>query len=506
MNHKRLLFFLYITFCIIVKIECIKKYNKIKYITSSMSDTCYIYLIHEREFHNANKPIFKIGKTRQKHNERFKQYPNGSKLLIQITVDDCDKAERDLIKLFKEKYKWCKFYGNEYFEGDSIDMLNDIREYHLRTIVLKKNIEDTFNKKPLILNKSNTERKISEKTTTPISNIDWDIEIPSSPIETFNNEIITNKKVPQHNMDEIKPVKEKDHFTKKHNLSKSSKKNNFVEKNNIENVNINDDTLKFINNEINKEINISILEASKTGNITILTEYLNTILYSGTFVIGSEIDLAAANGHTNVLEWFYRICEKTKIEFNFTEIALDQASANGHIEVLEWFFKHSIEYLKNSTEKTLKLQLKYTENAIILSCTNNHIKILDWWLKYSKSGGSFIYNNKAIDAAASYGNIDVLNWFYKLVNESKQSTNINNDFKEFKYSSNALLWASTKGHIHVLEWFFEHSTYDWLKHNTSNNSDYKIKLEIPNNLIESCINAGAKENIINWWFETSILD
>ena len=88
----------------------------------------YIYLLQEREFIKTKEPIYKIGKTRQKHNDRLKQYPKGSKLLLQLSVDDCDKFERDIIKLFREKYKWRKDIGHEYFEGNYNEMIKDIKE------------------------------------------------------------------------------------------------------------------------------------------------------------------------------------------------------------------------------------------------------------------------------------------------------------------------------------------------------------------------------------------
>ena len=49
-----------------------------------------------------------------------------SLLLLHIKCDDCDCNEKDIIKLFKTKYKHRKEIGNEYFEGDSKEMIKDI--------------------------------------------------------------------------------------------------------------------------------------------------------------------------------------------------------------------------------------------------------------------------------------------------------------------------------------------------------------------------------------------
>ncbi len=64
----------------------------------------YIYLIQEREFIKCNEDVYKIGKTKQLNNKRIQTYPSNSKLFIQIICNDCDKNEKTLIELFKEKY------------------------------------------------------------------------------------------------------------------------------------------------------------------------------------------------------------------------------------------------------------------------------------------------------------------------------------------------------------------------------------------------------------------
>lgn len=94
----------------------------------------YIYLLQEREFLNKDEHVYKIGKTTQSNLKRVSQYPNGSILKLQYECIDCTKIERELIKLFKKKYKLRKDIGYEYFEGDSFEMSCDIstiiqREY-----------------------------------------------------------------------------------------------------------------------------------------------------------------------------------------------------------------------------------------------------------------------------------------------------------------------------------------------------------------------------------------
>jgi hypothetical protein len=98
----------------------------------------YVYLIQEREFIKTSENIFKVGKSKQENNKRINQYPKQSKLLLQIVCDNCDILEKELIISFKNKYNHRKDIGNEYFEGDSEDMIKNI-------FYIRNNIDDIFN-------------------------------------------------------------------------------------------------------------------------------------------------------------------------------------------------------------------------------------------------------------------------------------------------------------------------------------------------------------------------
>ena len=86
----------------------------------------YVYLLQEREFINSNKPIYKIGKTKQPNLNRFNSYPKGSKLLCQCCCNNCDIIERKIMNLFDKKYLKMRNIGAEYYEGDSNFMILDI--------------------------------------------------------------------------------------------------------------------------------------------------------------------------------------------------------------------------------------------------------------------------------------------------------------------------------------------------------------------------------------------
>lgn len=91
--------------------------------------TQYIYLLQTREFVNSKEPIYKIGKTTKLNFTRFNQYPQGSVLLFQSSCFDCNKLEREIIQLFKSKYKVRRSIGRESFEGNPHEMIKDFCDF-----------------------------------------------------------------------------------------------------------------------------------------------------------------------------------------------------------------------------------------------------------------------------------------------------------------------------------------------------------------------------------------
>jgi hypothetical protein len=98
----------------------------------------YIYLLQVREFIKTSESVYKIGKTKQNGLSRFNNYPKGSVLLLHIICSNCDSLEKDIIAKFKEKYKQRKDIGNEYFEGNYREMIQDI----IALVTLEKKIDD----------------------------------------------------------------------------------------------------------------------------------------------------------------------------------------------------------------------------------------------------------------------------------------------------------------------------------------------------------------------------
>ena len=119
--------------------------SKINFVYSEETSEGYIYFLQEREFIKTNENIYKIGMTNKKHLERFNQYPKGSKLLFQITCNNANKVEKEIINSLKNKFIRRKDIGNEYFEGNYLEMIDLIFDCTRNSFFEKKNIKSGNN-------------------------------------------------------------------------------------------------------------------------------------------------------------------------------------------------------------------------------------------------------------------------------------------------------------------------------------------------------------------------
>jgi len=156
----------------------------------------YIYLLQEREFLKTNETIYKIGKTTQMNYDRFKQYPNGSVLLYQTICDNCHTLEKELLSIFKNKFKHRKDIGNEYFEGNYKDMIDIIsnkslskntKSFEKTTISELKVTKPTEIKSPKKSPKKKIEKASINNTVDISNNISTSIFIFSSSFNTYDN-------------------------------------------------------------------------------------------------------------------------------------------------------------------------------------------------------------------------------------------------------------------------------------------------------------------------------
>jgi hypothetical protein len=88
----------------------------------------YVYIVYLREFMNKKENTYKIGRTKQEMIDRLKGYPKGSKVIKFEPVKNTIMIEKELIKVFKDKYVQRVEYGSEYFSGDIVEMIREFRK------------------------------------------------------------------------------------------------------------------------------------------------------------------------------------------------------------------------------------------------------------------------------------------------------------------------------------------------------------------------------------------
>lgn len=89
----------------------------------------YIYLIREREFLNAEKHIYKVGRTAAYDvRSRLKNYPAESEVIFFMKVENDKSVERAILRSFDERFSRCERIGREYYEGDRYHMIRTIME------------------------------------------------------------------------------------------------------------------------------------------------------------------------------------------------------------------------------------------------------------------------------------------------------------------------------------------------------------------------------------------
>lgn len=172
----------------------------------------------------------------------------------------------------------------------------------------------------------------------------------------------------------------------------------------------------------------------KFGSDDIIKQYywygLMHVIKHYQYTHSKGIDLAAGNGHVNILEW---VIKQSGLFYTYSKWAINWAAENGHIDVLEWFLEWFI-------HSDLDFALMIGAYAIDRAAGNGHLHILEWFWKIS-----FVYSEQAIDLASANGHVSVLEWFWW------------HDL-QFRYSSCGIDEASANGHIHILEWYKKNNT------------------------------------------------
>ena len=149
-----------------------------------------IYLLQTREFIQLNQPVYKIGRTNQPLEKRFKQYPKGSKLLHNNTCYNSVNTETILLRYFKEQFKHRRDIGKEYFEGDPTKMI-EIIDYFCKNntgILTKYKYDNDY----MIDDDYKYETKGCNTTNIVINNITTNIITNNMYINNNNMFIISN--------------------------------------------------------------------------------------------------------------------------------------------------------------------------------------------------------------------------------------------------------------------------------------------------------------------------
>ena len=124
--------------------------------------------------------------------------------------------------------------------------------------------------------------------------------------------------------------------------------------------------------------------------------------------------MACKKGHLNIVKLLFKeLYNNDNINDGFTDNAIDFASANGHINILEWFFKHSREYLVN-VQKDPKyiIEFKYSQWALFQASLYSQIDVLEWFLdKYKKFNLKLKYPKDIIEHNEVRYNHQIRNWW-----------------------------------------------------------------------------------------------
>ena len=86
------------------------------------SNEQHIYCLIEREFIKTKETIYKIGKS-TKLFKRLEHYPKGSRVIAFAKVNDCNKAEEELLASLDKEVKRAPEIGREYYNCNLPDLL-----------------------------------------------------------------------------------------------------------------------------------------------------------------------------------------------------------------------------------------------------------------------------------------------------------------------------------------------------------------------------------------------
>ena len=208
----------------------------------------FLYLIQDKNDMGTN--IYKIGKTTQGISDRLKGYPRGTRPIRISQVDNCDKRETELINIFKTKYVLSR--GREYFEGDLNSMIKDFTNFCDSIKVLPNNVNNnTTNNNSNNNSNSNNITNNNYVTNINITPKTFKCNKCHEIFKTKNNLIKhINKKIKCNITTEFQCIICLKYFSCKKSLNEHCKKNNCVEKQNI------NENIEYLNDDNNNKSKI----------------------------------------------------------------------------------------------------------------------------------------------------------------------------------------------------------------------------------------------------------
>ena len=105
----------------------------------------YLYLFQTKEFVVTKQPIYKFGKTTKHNHDEFEELPVGSRVILQISCDDCHVLETKINSLFTANYEPKKRNERGFFRGNHNSMVVDLfmfYEYYEKTTLINAQIKE----------------------------------------------------------------------------------------------------------------------------------------------------------------------------------------------------------------------------------------------------------------------------------------------------------------------------------------------------------------------------
>jgi hypothetical protein len=133
----------------------------------------------------------------------------------------------------------------------------------------------------------------------------------------------------------------------------------------------------------------------------------------------AAMDLAAKNGHLQVVQWLHGNRQEGCSKF-----AMEYAAVNGHLQVVQWLHENRREGCT-----------PYTFGKV---AAKGNIEMLKW-LHFNMGGRCFLH---AMDWAAANGHLEVIQWLH--------------DNRVERCTSVGMNLAASNGHFLVVQYLFEH--------------------------------------------------